>query len=788
MEDFEFLPAQLDVYIGDTVRFVWTGSIPHTATSDATSGPDSWDSGLLGQGAIFDVVLNEPGSHPYYCTPHGGPGGIGMAGVINASAPCEGDSILTTIYFSDTNAEGPFEVSLDGIFWTIINGSGSAVYLPGDGESHELIIRDVNAVECADTLAFVTPICGTDDPVFCDLSLTLDQSSGCENGVVNYTLGLSGMHTGGTGYDLFVDGILQTGSPFSYSGLPATLTLEGDGLSHQIVVADADSIACADTLSVVTPDCSQDCLLSFDSLDIDPAVVHVVEVRDFDFLPANLEVAVGDVVRFVWTGAIPHTATSDATAGPDSWNSGLLGEGAVFEVAIATAGPHPYYCVPHGGPGGIGMAGLITAVEPCADGMLNAEISFQSVNTGTGGFEILIDGVLTNGSPYAFEAGAAQSVVIPISADGQVHEVQVRDALEVDCQFTTEVEMPDCSDPCLGYSAGFSSAPTNNGLEVAFTDETEQDVTSWSWSFGDGASSTEQNPVHTFPAAGTFTVCLTVMDNSSGCLDMHCSEVEVSSSLCNIDFALSSEGLSVTLVDATQSTAPIQDWSWSLGNGITISGQDSITYTYDNLGLYTICLEVSADGCSGEICQEIDLTEPCLLFAPDFTYTVNPENPLSMQFVDLTSGMPNQWLWGFGDGMTSHQQNPAHTYSSSDTYTICLLVQDTITGCNEALCESVFIGTTGSVTTAQVNYKVTIAPNPAPMGQPNWTVAGIHPADYQQDLQLFIYDLQGRLLTEEQVKGEPDLSVQVPSSASAGMYIVELRSSRRVYQGRVILQ
>jgi hypothetical protein len=92
------------------------------------------------------------------------------------------------------------------------------------------------------------------------------------------------------------------------------------------------------------------------------------------------------------------------------------------------------------------------------------------------------------------------------------------------------------------------------------------------------------------------------------------------------------------------------------------------------------------------------------------------------------------------------------------------------------------------VATAQVNYKVTIAPNPAPMGQPNWTVAGIHPADYQQDLQLFIYDLQGRLLTQKKVKGEPDLSVQVPLSASAGMYIVELRSSRRVYQGRVILQ
>ncbi len=788
VEDFEFLPAQLDVYTGDTVRFVWTGSIPHTTTSDAANDPDSWDSGLLGQGALFDVVLNEPGSHPYYCTPHGGPGGIGMAGVLTASAPCEGDSILTTIYFSDTNAEGPFEVSLDGIFWTIINGSGSAVYLPGDGESHELIVQDANAVECADTLTFTTPMCDTDEPVFCGLSLVLDQISGCEDGMVGFDLDLSVMHTGNTGYNLFVDGILQTGSPFSYNDLPAMLTLEGDGLPHEIIVADADSTACADTVTVVTPDCSQGCLLSLDSLGVGPAVVHVVEVRDFDFLPAELEVAVGDVVRFVWTGVVPHTATSDATAGPDSWNSGLLGEGAVFEVTITTAGSHPYYCIPHGGPGGIGMAGLITAVEPCADGMLNAKVHFQSSNTGAEGFDVLIDGMLTAGSPYPYAAGGSQMAGIAIPADGQIHEVQVRDALEAECQFTTEVEMPDCSDPCLVYTAGFSAAPTNNSLEVAFTDETELNVTSWSWSFGDGTNSTAQNPVHVFPIAATYTVCLTVMDNSTGCVDMHCSEVEVNSTLCNIDFALFSNGLSVTLVDATQSTAPVQDWSWNLGNGTTISGQDSITYTYDNLGTYTICLEVLADGCSGELCQEIDLTDPCLLFAPGFTYTVNPDNPLSVQFVDLTSGMPNQWLWGFGDGMTSHQQNPAHTYSSSGTYTICLLVQDTITGCNKALCESVFVGTTGSAATEQVNYKVTIAPNPAPMGQPDWTVSGIHPADYQQDLQLFIYDLQGRLLTEGQVKGKPDLAVEAPLSASAGMYIVELRSSRRVYQGRVILQ
>jgi PKD repeat protein len=64
----------------------------------------------------------------------------------------------------------------------------------------------------------------------------------------------------------------------------------------------------------------------------------------------------------------------------------------------------------------------------------------------------------------------------------------------------------------MAPQAQFSASPTSGPapLTVTFTDESAHAPTGWSWDFGDGGSSTEQHPVYTYYAAGTFTVSLTV--------------------------------------------------------------------------------------------------------------------------------------------------------------------------------------------------------------------------------------------------------------------------------------
>jgi plastocyanin len=98
---------------------------------------------------------------------------------------------------------------------------------------------------------------------------------------------------------------------------------------------------------------------------------HIVLVRDFEFDPRDIEITLGDTVTWQWVDGI-HTTTSDATSGPDSWNSIISSGLQTFSFVISNEGLHRYYCVPHGGPNGIGMAGTITAMKPAS---LNDEIN-----------------------------------------------------------------------------------------------------------------------------------------------------------------------------------------------------------------------------------------------------------------------------------------------------------------------------------------------------------------------------------------------------------------------------
>ena len=54
------------------------------------------------------------------------------------------------------------------------------------------------------------------------------------------------------------------------------------------------------------------------------------------------------------------------TADDGSFDSGLFGQGETFSHTFSTPGTYPYYCIPHGGPGGAGMAGVVVVTEPQA--------------------------------------------------------------------------------------------------------------------------------------------------------------------------------------------------------------------------------------------------------------------------------------------------------------------------------------------------------------------------------------------------------------------------------------
>jgi plastocyanin len=89
-----------------------------------------------------------------------------------------------------------------------------------------------------------------------------------------------------------------------------------------------------------------------------PAKTAAVEMQNFAFNPPTLQVTVGTKVTWTNKDGVGHSTTSDTNV----WDSGLLANGASFSHTFSQAGTFPFYCKPHGGPGGKGMSGTITVV------------------------------------------------------------------------------------------------------------------------------------------------------------------------------------------------------------------------------------------------------------------------------------------------------------------------------------------------------------------------------------------------------------------------------------------
>jgi PKD repeat protein len=204
-----------------------------------------------------------------------------------------------------------------------------------------------------------------------------------------------------------------------------------------------------------------------------------------------------------------------------------------------------------------------------------------------------------------------------------------------------------------------------DGLRALFTDASMGGKpTKWSWDFGDGATSTAQNPSHVYAQAGTYNVTLTASNAAGSSSKTKFATVSLGDPP-KADFELQVNGLNVVFLDA--STGKPTNWSWSFGDGSSSTAQNP-SHTYAQAGTYTVSLTASnAAGSS----TKAKLVTVSLGDAPtaNFEFQVNG---LSVSFVDRSTGKPTSWRWDFGDGSTSNAQNPSHGYAQAGTYTVSL--------------------------------------------------------------------------------------------------------------------
>jgi len=220
---------------------------------------------------------------------------------------------------------------------------------------------------------------------------------------------------------------------------------------------------------------------------------------------------------------------------------------------------------------------------------------------------------------------------------------------------------------------------------IQFTDQsTDPDgfITAWAWNFGDGNTSTQQNPTHKYSARGSYTVSLMVTDNN-GATNTTTRTITMANAPPNADFTYTPVQPTVldTIQFTDQSTDPdgsITAWAWNFGDGTT-STQQNPTHKYSARGTYTVSLTVTDNnGATNTVTHTITLANA----QPVANFTYTPAQPTildTIQFTDQSTdadGFITAWAWNFGDGNTSTQQNPTHKYSAKGTYTVSLMVTD----------------------------------------------------------------------------------------------------------------
>ncbi len=138
------------------------------------------------------------------------------------------------------------------------------------------------------------------------------------------------------------------------------------------------------------------------------------------------------------------------------------------------------------------------------------------------------------------------------------------------------------------------------GVEVGFTDQSSTDITSissWSWDFDDGSTSSQKNPVHTFDQSGTFTISLTV-SGANGSTDRDTQPIYLNA-LPEARFSVSNTtpepGESVNFSeDSSDSDGEIVSRTWDFGDGTTAT-KDNPSHTYSDSGTFKVELIVSDD-------------------------------------------------------------------------------------------------------------------------------------------------------------------------------------------------
>ncbi len=246
-------------------------------------------------------------------------------------------------------------------------------------------------------------------------------------------------------------------------------------------------------------------------------------------------------------------------------------------------------------------------------------------------------------------------------------------------QISGGVQVDFTNTPPVRCRAPFSVTFTNNS--------TGPGTLSYLWDFGDGNTSTQLNPSHTYAATGSYNVSLAIT-SSNGCTDTLRRSDWINIQTISTAFTAPDSICVLSPASFTNTSSPAaQSSTWNFGDATSSSAANPVKI-FTSPGNYTVQLVQVYSNCTDSFSKPIKVVpKPAAAFSANNTISCQP--PLTVNFTNQSSGAVT-YLWNFGDGNTSTQQNPTHTYTAYGDYTVTLIAANA-SGCTDTLAQDSLI-------------------------------------------------------------------------------------------------
>lgn len=294
------------------------------------------------------------------------------------------------------------------------------------------------------------------------------------------------------------------------------------------------------------------------------------------------------------------------------------------------------------------------------------------------------------GFDYLWSTGqTTQQITISDPPNGAVYSCQL--TAVTGCQVTLSATITSTA-----VTAAFDYPPPCPGSPVQFTDQSSSNignVVSWDWNFGDGTTSTEQNPQHTYNLSGLYNVSLTATTDA-GCLNTYGTTVNVNPfPQAGVSAPPVCDGTPVQFINTTLFPPTIGSWEWDFGDGSAVNTTEwNPQHTYPPGQHSAQFIARSQNGvCTDTVAIDV-LVAPLPLADFDAEDVCFGE---TVVFTNTSVGTVTNTRWNFGDNTPpSFFANTTHDYISPGTYDVTLNIV------NQQGCEST------------VTHPVTVSPSP----------------------------------------------------------------------------